>query len=376
MSVKTNYFKMKKHDFEDYLNRLKQTDGFIHLLDGKFFYYPSLDIMYKTIELNKSVAELDALIGSFSTFAKRQIVQSFLISEIESTNKIENVYSTRHDIFSVISNASLSKDKKIITIANTYKELLNTKGRKIEKLQDIRDLYDIVMKDAIAKEDRPDGVLFRKHSVAVTNGIKPVHFGVSKEENISKSMGEFIKLYNSDMEIFTRMILCHFLFENIHPFYDGNGRFGRFLFSNELYLSTNSYSAFLISSSFANDKNKYYKAFEKGEDRYEFGCLNEYVESIFEILLNQLENTIQSLKKDKAKVNSFVDLSMMSKSEKKIYRLICEASVFSEFGVSNEEIMSETGVSKRTLMYSLDNLRKRNVIEDIRIGKYCFHKMA
>lgn len=192
MSVKNNYFKMNTHDFEDYLNRLKQTDGLIHLLGGKFFYYPSLDIMYKIIELNKSAAELDAL----------------------------------------------------------------------------------------------------------------------------------------------------------------------------------------ISSSFANDKNKYYKAFEKAEDRYEFGCLNEYVESIFEILINQFENTIQSLKKDKDKVNSFVDLSMMSKSEKKIYRLICEASGFSNFGVSNEEIMSETGVSKRTLMYSLDNLRKRNVIEDIRIGKYCFHKMV
>lgn len=53
MSVKNNYFKMNTHDFEDYLNRLKQTDGLIHLLCGKFFYYPSLDIMYKIIELNK-----------------------------------------------------------------------------------------------------------------------------------------------------------------------------------------------------------------------------------------------------------------------------------------------------------------------------------
>ncbi len=374
MSVKTNYFKMEKQEFEDYLNRLKKTEGSIQLLDDKCFYYPSLDIMYRIIGMYKQVAELNSLIGSFSAFSKRQIVQSFLISEIESTNKIENVYSTRHDIFSVISEASASKDKKIISISNTYKELLNTKGRKIESIQDIRNLYDTVIKDAIGKEDMPDGILFRKGPVVVTNGIKPIHVGVAKEENIIPSMEEFVRLYNSDLEIFTRMILCHYLFEHIHPFYDGNGRFGRFLFSNGVYLSTGSCFAFLISSAFANEKNRYYKAFEKAEDRYEFGCLNEYVETMLEILSDQMENTIQSLRKDKEKVDNLIESPMMPKSERMIYRLICEASVFSDYGVSNEEIMTETGVSKRTLMYCLDDLKKRKTIEDTKIGKYSFHR--
>lgn len=276
--------------------------------------------------------------------------------------------------FSVINSTALSKDKKIISISNTYKELLNSKGRRIENVQDIRNLYDIVMKDAVMKEDMPDGELFRKNSVVVTNGIKPIHVGLAKEENIIRLMEEFVRLYNSETEILTRMILCHYLFEHIHPFYDGNGRFGRFLFSNGLYLYTKSYSAFLVSSAFANEKNKYYKAFEKAEDRYEFGCLNEYVDTIFELLFKQIENTIQSLKKNKEKAKNYLSLHMMSKSEKKIYNLISEASLFSDYGVSNDEIMSETGVSKRTLMYCLNDLKQKNLVKDTKIGKYCFHK--
>ncbi len=374
MSVKTDYFKMDKKDFENHLNQLKQREDCVHLLDDKFFYCPSSNTMNQIIELNKQIQDLDSLIKSFTEFVQKQIVQSFLISEIEATNKIENINSTRHDIFYVISNATASKDKKVISIGNTYKELMSSKGRRIETLTDIRELYDSVMKDAIEKDDTPDGVFFRKNPVFVTNGIKAIHTGVSKEEDIDRYMNEFIRLYNSDMEIFTKMILSHYLFEYVHPFYDGNGRFGRFLFSNGLYLYTNSYVSFLISSSFANHKSKYYKAFQQAEDRYEFECLNEYVSTILEILSDEIEATVKTLKSNKEKIDSMECSSSMTKSERKIYRLICEATVFSEFGVSNEEIMKEMGISKRTLMYSLLDLKNRNEIEDIKVGKYCFHK--
>lgn len=375
MSVKSNYFKMDKQDFEIYLNHLKDNAETIHIMDGSYFYYPSSDITNQIVELNKRMLELDSIIDSFSDFAKNQIVQSFLLSEIEATNKIENVYSTRHDIFSVISRASLSKDKKVISISKTYKQLLDSKGTKIETLEDIRKLYDIVMSGAIEDSDLPDGVYFRKKPVYVTNGIKTIHSGVLKEENINRYMTEFISLYNSNYESYIKMILCHYMFEHIHPFYDGNGRFGRFLFSNGLYLSTKSYFSFLISFSFGQEKSKYYKAFEEADDRYEFGCLNDYVETILKILLNQIEVKIHDLKMDKEKVDSVLIPYEMQKSEKMIYHLICEASIFSEFGVSNEEIMRETGLSKRTLMYCLDDLKTKNVIEDIKIGKYSFHRM-
>lgn len=59
--------------------------------------------------LNKKILELDFIINSFTNFLKKQIIQSFIIDEIESTNKIENIFSTKHDIFKIINEVSMSK---------------------------------------------------------------------------------------------------------------------------------------------------------------------------------------------------------------------------------------------------------------------------
>lgn len=376
MSVKSNYFKMNKEEFDKYLNELKKSNNTIQLFNGKYFYNQTLDSINLAIELNKKMLELDSIINSFTNFAKNQIIQSFLIDEIESTNKIENIHSTRHDIFSIISKASLSKDKKIISISNAYKHLLESKGTVISSLFDIRKLYDIVLKDSIAKIDLPDGTYFRQNPVYISDGLKSIHTGIIGEDNINAAMEEFINLYNSKNEVFIKMILCHFMFENIHPFYDGNGRFGRFLFSNGLYLETKSFFSFIISSSLEHEKTKYYKAFKSANDKYEFGCLNEYVEIISTILLDQIKLLIQKLQYSKEIINNLKTPFKLTKSEEKIYKVICEASALSDFGVSNEEILNETGVSKRTLIYTLNKLKKEMNMIDTNIGKFSYHKFS
>lgn len=65
----------------------------------------------------------------------------------------------------------------------------------------------------------------------------------------------------------------------------------------------------------------------------------------------------------------------MTKSEEKILKLISEASLFSCFGVSNEEIIKETNVSKRTLISTLNKLKKENLLVDTKIGKFDYHKV-
>ena len=283
MSVKSNYFKLSENDFNKYLYDLRKSSNTICLLDGKFFFNQSIDMCNMLVELNKEIIELDFIINSFTNFSKNQIIQSFIIDEIESTNRIEHIFSTKHDIFKIINDASFSKEKKIISIANAYKYLLENKEINVKSCQDIRNIYDIVLKDAIDKNDLPDGVYFRHGPVYITDGIKNIHIGIIGEENINKYMEEFINLYNSHNDIFIKMILCHFILEYVHPFYDGNGRIGRFLFSSGLFKETKNYFSFTISASLLHEKNKYYKAFKEANDKYEFGCLNTYVETILKI---------------------------------------------------------------------------------------------
>lgn len=374
MSVKSNFFKLNKTDFDKYLNDLKTSNNSIHLLEDKFFFNQTVEISNMVISLNKKILGLDFIINSFTEFSKKQIIQSFIIDEIESTNKIENIFSTKHDIFKIISEASKSKEKKIISIANAYQYLLEKKGTYIKSIQDIKNLYNIVLKDAIEKSDLPDGIYFRKEPVYITNGINNIHVGISDEEKINKLMNEFVNFYNSKNDVLIKMILCHFMFEYIHPFYDGNGRLGRFLFSNGIYFETKSYFSFAISSSLLHEKDKYYKALKIANDKYEFGCLNAYVETILIILNNQIDLLIKKINTEKAKLNDFKLSFKMTKSEVKISKLISEASIFSYFGVSNEEILKETQVSKRTLIYILNKFKEKNILIDTKIGKFDYHK--
>ena len=374
MSVKSNFFKLNKTDFDKYLNDLKTSNNSIHLLEDKFFFNQTVEISNMVISLNKKILGLDFIINSFTEFSKKQIIQSFIIDEIESTNKIENIFSTKHDIFKIISETSKSKEKKIISIANAYQYLLEKKGTYIKSIQDIKNLYNIVLKDAIEKSDLPDGIYFRKEPVYITNGINNIHVGISDEEKINKLMNEFVNFYNSKNDVLIKMILCHFMFEYIHPFYDGNGRLGRFLFSNGIFFETKSYFSFAISSSLLHEKDKYYKALKIANDKYEFGCLNAYVETILIILNNQIDLLIRKINTEKAKLNDFKLSFKMTKSEVKISKLISEASIFSYFGVSNEEILKETQVSKRTLIYTLNKFKEKNILIDTKIGKFDYHK--
>ena len=111
------------------------------------------------------------------------------------------------------------------------------------------------------------------------------------------------------------------------------------------------------------------------DDPLEFGCLNEYVKIITEILLRQINNEITKLESKKEKINNLVKLSTFSKSENKIYSLLAEASILTDFGVSNEEIINECNVSKRTLIYTLNKLKELNLLEDTKIGKLTYHKI-
>lgn len=375
MSVKSQFYKLSKEDFDAYLQDLKKASNTIHLFGDKFFFNQSLEITNQVIELNKKIIRLDSLIFSFTSFSRKQILQSFLIDEIQSTNKIENIYSTKHDILNIIDDASSSKDKKIMSIANAYKYLLERGGTHINSCSDIRDVYDAVIKESLDKENLPDGTYFRKGPVYITNGMEPIHMGIIGENNINDSMKEFIRFYNSNNELYIRMILSHFMFEHIHPYYDGNGRLGRFLFSNEVYLETKSYFAFAIALSFLHEKSKYYKAFDEANDIHEYGCLNSYVETILKILLKEVDLIIEELSSDKKKIESVTCNLKLTSSEEKIYGLLKEASIFSYFGVTNEEIMLETQVSKRTLMSFLAKFKEEGVLATTKIGKYDYHKL-
>jgi len=369
------FYKLPKEEFDQYLSSLKQYAGTLHFQEGKYFYCPTSDLSCLMLQINRAEWELNGLFHSLSKFGQRQIIQSFLIDEIEATNRIESINSTRHDIYCVMNSLKDVKDMKIVSILNSYTLLLNDSSS-LSSLEEVRKTYDSLTEGAIDEKNLPDGKLFRKDSVGVTDGVDVVHQGINGEERIVSFMNEWLSLFNSDSESYEKMILAHFLIESIHPYYDGNGRLGRFLFSKGLKTNNGGITPFLVSKAFSTHKDKYYKAFSIADEFHEYGCLNETVSMMGNILLETFEDEIKTMRSKKETIENVMHIESLSFKEERVYSLIREATILTEFGVSNEEILKEAGVSKRTLMYTLGKLDKLGLLETKKIGRIAFHRMV
>ena len=136
-----------------------------------------------------------------------------------------------------------------------------------EAPEDVRALYDAVVAGTLDPDDALDGELFRADGVDVkASSQRVVHRGVQPESAIVSYLDAMIRLADSEeMPELYSAVLSHYLFEYIHPFYDGNGRTGRFLLalylSNPLSLPT----TLSLSRVIAEHKGAYYQAFSVTE---------------------------------------------------------------------------------------------------------------
>lgn len=132
-----------------------------------------------------------------------------------------------------------------------------------------------------------DGQLFRKNPVNVVTGAGNVaHAGFSTEPDIVAGVDAFIALeHNRNPEDIATAMLSHYLFEAIHPFYDGNGRLGRYLLSVQLSKTLSATSALMVSQAVRSAERTYYKAFSVTQNRLNRSDGTPFVIMMLEIFI-------------------------------------------------------------------------------------------
>lgn len=376
------YHKLPADEFKHYLDSKKNDVDTLHFFKNNtqsFFLSNDDQVITLSTELVKKQLKFDSLLESFSPFSKKQLIQSFLIDEIKATNQIEHVTSTRHDIFSVMSQLKTSKSEKIKSIVSSYEFLLANDNIKIETPEDIRNVYDKLVDGLLEEDSLPDGRMFRKNEVFLIDGVKQVHIGFYPEEKIEECMLDFLSLFNnSNKNEYVSLLASHFLLEEIHPFYDGNGRLGRLLLSLGLFKRTGTYFSFCISESIQKNKSKYYRAFKDTTDVRNHGDLNTFVLPMLEILIKNINEIISRLEAYKNDQRKFDELLLkntsFTKSQKKVISFLNESKWNSFFGVSNKEIMENCNISKRTLLYFLNE--HHELVNDSKFGKITYHQLT
>lgn len=196
----------------------------------KLFYVPLMEHM----SLIEKIFHNSKLLRSnlLSKLMKDRLIIHQMIDEIKSTNDVEGVKSTRKELVEALNDKS--KSKRFFGIVSMYNTIIEEEIQTISSLSDFRTIYDKLFFNDIEDKDKPDGEIFRKDIIYVAGGGKRVHQGNPNEPAIREDLEKLLIFMNSDIPILIKALITHYFFEYVHPFYDGNGRTGRFLLSSYL----------------------------------------------------------------------------------------------------------------------------------------------
>lgn len=323
--------------------------------------------------------QISAMWRSIPGVMRWNYIYHAISEELLATNEMEGVRSTRKETEAAVAAARQARtegDMEKARFGEFAKLYLNLTNRDVElpkTLEDIRDIYDKIALDEIDDKNRPDGELFRKGDVEVQGPHGTViHSGVSSEARISALLAQMMDLARSDtIPFLQRAIASHFLFEYIHPFYDGNGRTGRYLLalylSNDLTLPT----VLSLSRTIAENKNEYYKAFTEAEDKLNSGELTFFVYTILGLIERAQESLIEELG---VKIDQLDKATVLRDELRREHALSTNATLLL-YAVMQEELFDTTKsmtledaggdlmLTKQTIRKYVDELAGASLIE-------------
>ena len=300
-----------------------------------------------------------------------------LTDEIVLTNNIEGVHSTRKEINEILSDLSTKdRKKRFVGLVKKYVTLSQNEEIPLRTGRDIRKIYDDIFFDEISSSNPnnlPDGNIFRKSGVDVYSETQNIiHSGVHPESEIISVMDKSLDfLATADCDILIRIAVFHYLFEYIHPFYDGNGRTDRFISSYLLSKELNSLIGYHISYTIKENINKYYDAFDTCNHPLNKGDLTPFAEMFLSLVDISMKQLYDEIKNKLDKFNFYGDLcpKLPNADHKDIvtlYYVLIQAALFSEDGISQKELENFLNASYSSVRNKLSSIPADLLIKNTR----------
>lgn len=361
--LRSLYYKSRELYQEEYLIRFN-SPGTIKLnfsvKGNQAFFIFSDEVAYMLYQILQTDKVIGKLCSSLPGVAINQYKFKCLIDEVVVTNKIEGVHSSRKEIGEILhdletQSKAKNRSQRFIGMVRRYNMLTKSDKEEIpiETIGDIRKLYDeIALPEVIFEEasHAPDGRVFRKNETFVIGETgKIIHEGTMPEERIIDEVEKALAFLRSDVApALCRISIFHYLIEYTHPFYDGNGRLGRFIVSYYLSKELHPLMAYRFSEVVKENITQYYKAFQSCNDKKNKGDLTPFLIMMLEMMLvagNELKESLERKNYDlityENKVRALSTYSKRNMSE--FYTTLIYAALYSETGISTQELIALYG---------------------------------
>ena len=388
------YYK-KQNIEEEYIKRIENpatliTDLKINpikrgnkILDKEYnlFYVNLLEHTLLQEKIVKNSNKINYISNRLPTIAIKEIIMKILSNELYKTNKIEGIETIKSEIYSSLKDdrTSNKKSNKLDGIIKKYKDIMENNfedTEHIDNLSSFRKIYDEMFEDFEKSGNyKLDGKYFRKDTVKIINGLgNIIHIGVNGEEAIEKNIESLIEFMNrKDITFLLKASIVHFFFEYIHPFYDGNGRFGRYLLSLYLARKLDNLTAFSISYSISRNLDDYYKSFVEVEDVNNYGEITFFVENILKTIKNGQEMIIELLNDSVMRFKHSMEIldeltKELSEKENIILQIYLQNYLFNDFEeLTNVELTSIIGdLTQQTINKYTQELEKKGYLVKIK----------
>jgi len=388
------YYKKKNID-EEYIKRIENPATLItelkinpmkkgnKILDKEYrlFYINLLEHTLLQEKIVKNSNKINYISNRLPTIAIKEIIMKILSNELYKTNKIEGIETVKSEIHSSLKDDRISnkKSNKLDGIIKKYKDIMENNfedTEHINSLSSFRKIYDEMFEEFEKSDNyKLDGKYFRKDIVKVINGLgNTIHIGVNGEETIEKNIEDLIQFMNiKDIPFLVKASISHFFFEYIHPFYDGNGRFGRYLLSLYLARKLDNLTAFSVSYSISRNLDDYYKSFVEVEDVTNYGEITFFVENILKTIKNGQEMIIELLNDSVMRFKHSIEIlneltKDLSEKENIILRIYLQNYLFNDFEeLTNVELTSIIGdLTQQTINKYTQELEKKGYLVKIK----------
>ena len=390
------YYK-KQNIEEEYIKRIENPSTFItdlkinpikresKILDKEYnlFYVNLIEhtlLQQEIFENSKKIISLSNP-NEFPKIAITEIINKILSNELYKTNKIEGIESSKSQIYSSLkeNGKSNKKENKLDGIIKKYQDIMENNfedTQHINNLSSFRKIYDEMFKDFEKSGGyKLDGKYFRKDSVQIVNSTKKIiHIGINGEEAIEKNIENLIQFMNrKDIPFLVKASISHFFFEYIHPFYDGNGRFGRYLLSLYLARKLDILTAFSLSYSISKNLDDYYKSFVEVEDVNNYGEITFFVENILEtikigqkMIIELLNDSVMRFKHSMEILNELT--KDLSEKENILLQIYLQNYLFNDFEeITNVELSYIIGdLTQQTINKYTQELEKKGYLVKIK----------